>query len=292
MDKNSGTNPKFNSLPLKSELILNRDGSVYHLHLHPEQLAPLVITVGDPGRVDLVGRYLDDQEFSSQYREFKTITGRLGSQRLTIISTGIGTDNVDIVLHELQLLHAYDLDLRVPKKTAAPLRIIRLGTSGALQADVPLDSLWMSDEALGWDGLLAFYQHDFPGIHLVEGLPKAYRVPGNAAMRNHFAEVVDGRGLTLTTAGFYAPQGRDLLVRPRRKDWLKQVSQWRDKADRITNMEMETAGIYGLGQLMGMPTLSISAILANRIQGSFSDRPEHTIERMITKTLERISALH
>lgn len=292
MHKNSRSIPKFNLLPLKSELILNEDGSVYHLHLKPEQIAPLVITVGDPGRVELLARHLDQQEFSAHYREFKTVTGRLGDQRLTIISTGIGTDNIDIVLHELQLLHSYDLVERVPKATASPLTIIRLGTSGALQEELALDSLWMSDEALSWDGLLAFYQHDFPELHLLEGLPPAYRVAGDQSLRDHFARTVDGRGITLTAAGFYAPQGRHLLVPPRRSDWLSKVNQWRDGTSRITNMEMETAGIYGLGQLMGMRTLSISAILANRMKGSFSSHPERTIEHMVTSVFQRITELH
>lgn len=279
-------------MPLKSELILNEDGSVYHLHLVPEQLAPLVITVGDPGRVELLARHLDQREFTAQYREFKTVTGRIGNLRLTIISTGIGTDNVDIVLHELELLHSYDLVERRPKASSTPLTIIRLGTSGALQEEVPLDSLWMSDEALGWDGLLAFYQHDFPELRLVEGLPSAYRVAGDSSLRDQFSRIVDGRGITLTAAGFYAPQGRNLLVAPRREDWLAQINQWRDGASRISNMEMETAGIYGLGRLMGMRTLSISAILANRMKGSFSTHPERTIEGMISSVFQRLTELH
>lgn len=280
------------AFPSPSELILNADHSVYHLHLCNGEVAPWVISVGDPGRVDLVRSYLDAVELERRHREFYTVTGRLGQQRLTVISTGIGTDNIDVVLNELQLVQAYDLEKREALATSEPLRLIRLGTSGALQADVPMDSLWMSEEALSLDGLLPFYAHDFPVVDLgLPGLPPAYRVAPSGELRNHFAQRVDGGGLTLTAAGFYAPQGRNLLVPPRHTDWLWQVAQREVEGRRPSNLEMETAGIYGLGGLLGMHTLSISAILANRFTGHFSKNPEKSIRRLVEAGLAGISAL-
>lgn len=275
-----------------SELILNPDYSVYHLHLRNGEVAPWVITVGDPGRVDLIRSYLDTVELERRHREFYTVTGRLGSQRITVLATGIGTDNIDVVLNELQLVQAYDLEKRLPLEKTAPLRILRLGTSGALREEVPVGSLWMSEEALGLDGLLPFYAHDYPVVELgLPGIPPAVRVKPSDELKQHFTSQVDGGGLTLTAAGFYAPQGRHLLAAPRYKDWLQKVVQQEIGGRRPGNLEMETAGIYGLGGLLGMHTLSLSVILANRFTGAFAGRPEEGIKRLIEAGLEGITSL-
>ncbi len=275
-----------------SELILNPDHSVYHLQLRNGELAPRVITVGDPGRVDLIRSYLDTVELEKRHREFYTVTGRMGAQRLTVLATGIGTDNIDVVLNELQLVQAYDLEKRRPLPNPEPLRVLRLGTSGALQEEVPVGSLWMSEEALGLDGLLPFYAHNYPLVDLgLPGIPPAVRVQPSDELKQAFTRHVDGGGLTLTAAGFYAPPGGHLLAAPRHKDWLQKVVQQEVGGRKPSNLEMETAGIYGLGGLLGMHTLSLSVILANRFTGDFSARPEEGIKRLIEAGLEGITSL-
>jgi len=282
-----------------SELILNKDGSIYHLNLKPEDLAPTVLLVGDPARVPMVSKYFDTLEVSKSKREFITHTGTLQGLRLSVVSTGIGTDNIDIVLNELDALASIDLQNRVIREDPQRLELIRLGTSGSLQADIPVDSLVLSDYAIGLDGLLHYYQSeqiqqaDIQLAFLDQtkwSVMKA--VPYVVSADMHLNERLDSdgvtRGFTATNPGFYAPQGRHLRIPPDDPDFLKRITAFRYKDLRITNMEMETAGIFGLAALMGHSAASLNCILANRASGAFSQQPTQTIDRMIRYALERL----
>ncbi|MBC7777182.1 MAG: nucleoside phosphorylase [Phycisphaerae bacterium] len=284
-----------------SELILNKDGSIYHLHLQPEQVAPLIITVGDPDRVAQVSRYFDRVETRVRKREFVTHTGWLGKTRLSVISTGIGPDNVDIVLNELDALFNIDLTTRMLKPQLTPLTFIRLGTAGSLQLEVPVDAFVASYGAIGMDGLLQFYDAAEQQNH-----------PLLAALRNHcngawdfplapyFAEADQGllqyftenfhQGITATNPGFYGPQGRQLRAIVRQPRYLDLLQSFEFQEKRIVNLEMETAAIYGLSQLMGHRALSLSAILANRAAGQFSRNPAQSVRRLLETALEKISS--
>jgi len=269
-----------------SELILNADASVYHLHLRNGELADRVITVGDPARAWAIAERFDIRESEKQHREFVTVTGRLSGQRLSVVATGIGTDNVDVVLNELALVKRIDLQRRVPFAEAEPLEIIRLGTSGALQEDLPLHSVLLSEGALSYDGLMPFYAHQFEAVKMdLPPLPDPYLVWGDALLRQG-CTWPENRGLTLTAAGFYAPQGRSLLLPPARPDFLSRLKRFESHGLRLSNLEMETAGIYGLGHLLGIPTLSLSVLLANRITGAFSPDPARAVEAFLDRSLE------
>ena len=275
-----------------SELILNPDGSVYHLGVKPEDVADTIITVGDPDRVPLVSQYLDEIEFKKNRRELVTHTGRLGKKRITILSTGMGTDNIDIVLNELDALFNINLESREIKKDITKLKIIRLGTSGAISDKIPLDTLIASEYAIGYDGLLGFYQlpaHPLSNVHVPEiGGNKGYIVPGSAALLNQLPDLFV-KGVTYTAAGFYAPQGRIIrasVIHPHLLETLGNISLPGDRY--ITNIEMETSGLYGLGYALGHEVLSISVLIANRIKGTFSSQPEVAIHQMIESSLESI----
>ena len=279
----------------ESELILNPDGTVYHLHLRPEQVARDIITVGDPGRVADVTRRFDRVDTKVEAREFVTHTGELNGRRLTVISTGIGTDNVDIVLNELDALFNVDLVSREVRDDKVALNFLRLGTSGAFQSDLPLDSLLLSEAALGLDGLLSFYglegdtalceeldKHLQSASLRMPGSPVVVRAPHPRCMTHPAASGLP-RGITLTAAGFYAPQGRSLRL-PTRMDapLLTSLRAFRSAEGlRITNIEMETAGIYGLAGALGHRASSLSALLANRAEGTFSRDPAAAVERLI-----------
>ncbi len=299
-----------------SELILNPDGSVYHLHLLPEQLADTVITVGDPDRVGDVSRYFDRIDTRVQKREFVTHTGELAGHRITVISTGIGTDNIDIVLNELDALAAIDLQARKPLAQPRQLNIIRIGTSGALQPDLPVDSFLISSYGLGLEGLLHFYYYQAPPHstllldsierHLAfqqnqgrqndpsqayQGLPiAAYLCPADNDLLQLFADPSLAQGITLTAAGFYAPQGRTLRLSSRfNQHIIQSLTSWQGPlGERITNLEMETAGIYGLASLLGHKAVSLNALLANRREGSFSQHAAQSVDRLIRFALEKI----
>lgn len=283
-----------------SELILNRDGSIYHLHLHPEQVAPLILTVGDPERVPKVSRHFDRIEHRLRKREFVTHTGWLGNQRLSVISTGIGTDNVDIVVNELDALFNIDLNERRPKARTTMLTIIRIGTSGSLQKDIDVDAFVASSGALGLDGLLQFYRADAMQQHpLLSALRdhasgqwefpvSPYFVRGDTGLINHFSEQCH-KGITATNSGFYGPQGRRLRAPVRFADYLDMLQAFDYQEEKIVNLEMETAGIYGLANLLGHRAVSLSAILANRAAGTFSRNPEKVVNRLIQMVIEKIS---
>lgn len=293
-----------------SELILNPDGSVYHLNLLPRHIATTIITVGDPERVDLVTSHFDTIDYSIHKREFKTVTGVYKGKRLTVLSTGIGTDNIDIVLNELDALVNIDLKTRRVKKTHTSLNIIRIGTSGAIQADIPLDSFLLSKIAIGLDALLHFYKSESIQDREIQDAfvrhmqwhpskSKPYVVACNRDLASHFLEATMIEGCTATNIGFYAPQGRKLRLETSDDGMNSKLESFRFRHSSaehnqdgvITNLEMETSGIYGLSALLGHRAVSLNAILANRVLGTFSDKPLETINALIKYTLERISHL-
>jgi len=273
-----------------SELILNSDGSVYHLKLKPGEISEHIITVGDPERVDMVAAHFDTIELTRQAREFKTITGSLRGKRLTVISTGIGTDNIDIVFNELDALVNIDFETRTVKVSHTCLSFYRIGTSGAITKEVPLDSIVISGYAIGFDGLLHFYEEDSVREKALEGLIKAkqscYAVAASAELVKKFSDL-GTTGVTITATGFYGPQSRQLRLKPS-FDFAKLTEGLIYNGLPFTNLEMETAGIYGLAALLGHKAVSLNAILANRVTNKFSDRPRETIEGLVEKALEII----
>ena len=285
-----------------SELILNEDGSIYHLHLLPEQIADTIITVGDPDRVEHVTRHFESVEFSTQKREFKTQTGLYKGKRLTVISTGIGTDNIDIVLNELDALANIDFKSRSIKGNLKALNIIRLGTSGSIQQDIPVDSVLISKKALGFDALLHFYESDSLRDRAFEDAfikhtnwnpekSKPYCISADQKLFDHFIEDTIFSGITATNIGFYGPQGRKLRLNTQDPQMNKKLETFSFSGESITNLEMETSGIYGLSLLLGHRALSINAILANRAKETFSSKPSQTVDAMIIWALDRIALL-
>ncbi len=283
-----------------SELILNQNGTIYHLELHPEQVAPLIITVGDQDRVARVSRYFDRVEHRVRKREFVTHTGWIGQQRLSVISTGIGPDNVDIVMNELDALFNIDLENRRVKSKLTPLTIIRLGTAGCLQADIPLDAFVASSGAIGMDGLLQFYQAAAQQNHPIlaalrehtgedwEFPVSPYFASGDAGLLQHFSSNFY-QGITMTNPGFYGPQGRQLRAPVRQPRYLDLLQSFEFENQKILNLEMETSAIYGLSQLLGHRAISLSVILANRAQGTFSTNPAKSVRRLLETALEKIA---
>jgi uridine phosphorylase len=285
-----------------SELILNPDGSIYHLHLLPEQVAPVILTVGDPDRVAEVSKYFDQIEYKVQKREFITHTGRIGNTRLSVISTGIGPDNIDIVLNELDALFNIDLNTRQIKQEPRSLTFIRIGTAGGLQKGIPVDAIVASSGALGMDGLLQYY--DAPGFlnlpllnALINhcrphwGFPlQPYFVEADAKLLAHFGQHCYS-GITATNAGFYGPQGRQLRAPVRAPEYLDYLQSFEFEGRRIVNLEMETSAIYGLSILLGHRALSLSTILANRALGQFSNDPAASVRKLIEFTLENLEQL-
>jgi uridine phosphorylase len=286
-----------------SELVIKEDGTIYHLNLRPEDIADTIITVGDPGRVGQVSKHFDRIELQQQKREFVTHTGWLGQKRLTVISTGIGPDNIDIALNELDALANIDFRTRQITKNPRTLRFIRLGTSGCLQDDIEVERLVFSAYGLGLDNLLYFYGYQARGSaadlqqalaeHLVHAgiqLPiTPYLVAGAEELLQNLAEH-DARGITITSPGFYAPQGRQLRLPSRiLPATLDALTSFRHPLARITNFEMETSAIYGLSHLLGHQALSCNVILANRAHGTFSPDPLAAVEKMIVEMLRRIS---
>ncbi len=285
-----------------SELIITPEGCIYHLNLRPEELAPIVITVGDPARVSMVSRYFDSIEVKKQKREFLTHTGRLGQQRISVLSTGIGTDNIDIVLNELDALVNISFAERQLKEQHSSLAIIRLGTSGALQEDLAPDSLVASSHGLGLDSLAAFYpssqavrerhlEDAFLKQFEEEALPYFYATAADEGLLSHFSEHLP-KGITLTSPGFYGPQGRSLRLSSALSEvFFEKVRDFRSGKNRITNFEMETSAIYTLAKMLGHRPLSLNVILANRITGAFTRNYEQAIDRLIKHALERIEQM-
>ena len=284
----------------ESELILNEDGSIYHLNLRPEQLAETVITVGDPDRVSDITKHFDSIEVTVKKREFHTQTGRINGKRITVISTGIGTDNIDIVFNELDALVNIDLTTRTVKSELKSLDIVRVGTSGAIQEDIPLDSFLVSEIGIGFDTLLHYYDSfhiqnkDFAEAlttHLLLSKEKSepYVVPCDTTLLSRLDSTEMIKGTTATNVGFYAPQGRVLRAGLSDVKFMSRLQNFAFKGRKITNLEMETAGIYGMSSLLGHRALSMNAILANRASGTFSKTPQQTVDKLITYTLEKLT---
>ena len=284
----------------QSELILNPDGSIYHLHLRPEDLATTIITVGDPDRVDQVSKYFDHIELKQQKREFKTHTGLYKNQRITVISTGIGSDNIDIVLNELDALVNIDFETRTLKNKLTALDIVRIGTSGALQADIPVDSILISTHGLDINGMLPSYEIETIRNKAFE---KAFcmhtewnndraqpvLVENSKTLEHQLYESHILTGVTATCGGFYGPQGRILRLKPKDSIFRNKLESFRYEDLKITNFEMETSAIYGLSKLLGNQACSMNAILANRANGSFSKKPDETINYLIQYTLNKLT---
>jgi uridine phosphorylase len=293
---------------LESELILNPDGSVYHLHLRPEHLAPTVIVVGDPERVPKVSQYFDSIEFTVHKREFVTHTGYIGKKPITVISSGIGTDNVDILMNELDALVNVDLQKRKIKKKHKSLNIIRIGTSGSLQAGIPIDSYLASEAAVGLDSLMCFYSLPQSPIEIsmAKKLQKDMKLPfkpywinlindeGAYYLLNQIATEEFVRGTTVTCPGFYAPQGREIRLGVKNPKFIAHLQKFKCrylKGGGLTNFEMETAGYYALCRLLGHKMISLNAIVANRALGTFSKNPEAVTDGLIRTVLERIALI-
>ncbi|HYE56727.1 MAG TPA: nucleoside phosphorylase [Chitinophagaceae bacterium] len=284
----------------ESELIINSRGAVYHLDLRPEELASTVITVGDPGRVAEVSKYFDSVECRCCYREFATHTGYIGKKRISVVSTGIGTDNIDIVLNELDALVNIDFETRTVREELRHLDIIRIGTSGALQADIPVDSFVASSHGLGIDNLLNFYRHEqneeekqllhsfVTQTQFHNSISYPYLVSASPRLMKHF---VNGfyHGITVTCPGFYGPQGRVLRLGLNNPGLIGKLTQFSFGQHRITNFEMETSGIYGIGKLLGHHCLSLSAIVANRVTREFAKDVHKTVDTLIRQTLETVT---
>jgi uridine phosphorylase len=285
-----------------SELIINDRGAIYHLDVRPEEIAPTIITVGDPDRVREVSKHFDRFEHRSHHREFVTHTGYIGNKRISVVSTGIGTDNIDIILNELDALVNIDFETRLIKEQHTTLTIIRVGTSGSLQQDIPVDELVVSSHGLGIDNLLNFYQsqqsddeiqllHSFTThTQMHQSISQPYINRASTALLKHFTEGFK-HGITVTCPGFYGPQGRVLRLGLKNPQLINRLTDFRFGPHRITNFEMETAGIYGLGKLLGHHCLSLSAIVANRISKEFSKKGQVTVEGLIQKTLQIVAGI-
>lgn len=284
-----------------SELILNEDGSIFHLHLKPDDIADTIILVGDPSRVNLIATYFDTVEKEVSNREFRTITGYYNNTRLSVISTGIGTDNIDIVVNELDALVNIDLKKKTPKKKIKSLNIVRIGTSGSMQPDIPIDSFVMTTKSIGFDGILNFYKNrdnvsdiDFENAFTSHTnwnnqLAKPYVVNSSSQLIDKLFSEKTIRGITISANGFYGPQGRVLRL-PLADDKLNsKIASFEYKGQKITNYEMESSAIAGLSKLMGHNAITICAIIANRITGDASPDYHKTMKSLIEYTLNKIT---
>lgn len=285
----------------ESELIITSRGSIYHIDLRPDELADTVITVGDPDRVAEVSKYFDKVEVKRQHREFIAHTGTVGRKRLTVISSGIGPDNIDIVLNELDAVANIDFESRTVRPQLRSLTIIRMGTCGSLQADIPVDSFVAGTHGIGFDNLLHYYRlennqeekeilQQFVTHTQLQGAVTPYIATCSAHVIKHF---VDGfhQGITVTCPGFYGPQGRVLRLGLANPQLIDRLEHFRFGNHRIANFEMETSAIYGLGKLLGHQCLSVNVIVANRVRKEFSKDGKAAVEGLIKKGLEVIEKI-
>ena len=283
----------------QSELILNPDGSIYHLNLRPENIATDIIFVGDQDRVDKITQLFDSVEFTTQKREFKTSTGIYKGKRISVISTGIGPDNIDIVLNELDALVNINLETREIKEKHTALNIVRIGTSGSLQKDILVDSFLLSSHAIDLNGMLHSYQVDeisHPEIedafvkHTNWSAKKSYPlvIANGIELANKIISDKVYQGITATAGGFYAPQGRVLRLGLQDEHLNSKIDSFNFNGIRITNLEMETSAIYGLSKLLGHNAVSMNAIIANRANGTFSENPYKVVENLIEYTLQKL----
>ena len=286
-----------------SELILNNDGSVYHLKLHPEDVADTIIVVGDPNRVPLISKHFDRISVTKSNREFITHTGYIGKKHVSVMSTGIGVDNIDIVFNELDILSAIDLKSRTIKETKRTFKIIRLGTTGGLNDKINVDDILFSRYAIGIDGVPHHYEYD---LNLFEQklsqefaqktnwskkLAEPYAVKSSDFLWNQMYEEQFNKGITLTMNGFYAPQGRSLRIPLSQPDVLKKSDCILFNNLQVSNIEMETAGLYAFGKIFNHEVISLSTVLANRATGLFSSNPSKSIEKLINFALSKIESL-
>ncbi|MBT8195418.1 MAG: nucleoside phosphorylase [Bacteroidia bacterium] len=284
----------------ESELILNDDGSLYHINLLPEDISDTIINVGDPDRVLMVSSFFDKIEVKKQKREFVTHTGTYKGKRITVISTGIGTDNIDIVYNELDALVNIDLNSRTIKPSHTSLNLIRIGTSGSLQADIPSDAFVLSTYGLGLDGLMNYYECEFTqeeqelneafGKHYPTNglLPKANIIKGSQKLAERLGEGMH-KGMTASCAGFYAPQGRILRYDLKRTDMIQKLHTFSHNNLKVTNFEMETGAMYGLARVLGHECCSVNAIVANRINLTHSHKAHETMLQLIETVLDRLA---
>ncbi len=284
-----------------SELILNKDGSIFHLHLLPENIADTIILVGDQDRVDMISKYFDKVEFKVQNREFKTHTGYYHGKRLSVLSTGIGTDNIDIVLNELDAICNIDLKSREPKSTHKSLDLIRIGTSGALQGDIPVDTPIISEMAIGFDGLLNFYadrnkvseaeieKHFLEHTGWNSKLATPYFVEASDKLLKKVGKEDMRHGLTISAPGFYGPQGRQLRLPLADPNLNEKITAFDHQGKKITNYEMESSAIFGLSKLLGHNAVTVCNIIANRIRKEYSADYKISMEKLIVKILDRLT---
>lgn len=286
----------------ESELIINNRGAVYHINCRPEEIAHTIITVGDPDRVAEVSKHFDRIEFKNQHREFVTHTGFVGQKRISCVSTGIGPDNIDIVINELDALVNIDFETRQIKEKLTPLNIVRVGTSGSLQRSIPVDSFVASTHGLGLDNLMNFYllnnneeekqllQAFNTHTQMHQRISNPYISAADISLLKNFVEGFH-QGITVTCPGFYGPQGRVLRMGLTHPELIDQLTSFNFGQHRITNFEMETSAIYGMGKVLGHHCLSLSAIVANRIAKEFSKDGAAAVENLIVKTLEILSGI-
>lgn len=282
-----------------SELVLNPDGSVYHLNLLPEHIATDIIFVGDQNRVPKVAKHFDSQEFDIQKREFRTITGSYKGKRITVISTGIGPDNIDIVMNELDALVNIDLKNRTIKDKHTTLNIVRIGTSGALQTDIPVDGFVLGTHGIGFDGVL----HSYDCEHILEKdiedafikhtqwnprKARPYVVKNSAELQAKLWSNQVYTGMTATAVGFFGPQGRVLRLKLEDVNLNQKIDSFNFNGIRVSNLEMETSAIYGLSKLLGHNACSMNAIIANRANKTFSEDPYKPVEELIIYTLNKL----
>lgn len=279
-------------------MIINPDGSIYHLNLLPEDIGDTVITVGDPDRVSEVSKHFDRIELKKGKREFVSHTGYLGSRRITVLSTGIGTDNIDIVFNELDALVNIDFNTRTVKPTLKSLNVIRIGTSGAVQEDIPVGSIMVSEYGIGLDSLMQYYLHQLSGdehmildaikshFHHFKGI-SPYITAADPDLINIIGKGLE-RGITVTAPGFYGPQGRQVRAKASFPGLIDDIRSFSTGKHRITNLEMETAGIYALSRVLGHKALSVNAILASRLKFEFAPNPTKIINQAIELVLSRL----
>jgi uridine phosphorylase len=295
--------PKTNQTMIKSsELIINADGSIFHLHLKPEQIADNIILVGDPGRVELIGKLLTDIEYQVQNREFVSTTGKYNNQRITIVATGIGTDNIDIVVNELDALANINLETREINPIHRKLNFVRIGTSGGLQPFLALNSFVISQKAIGFDGLLNFYANrdavsDLPFEEAFKqhtGWGKQLTSPYVVDCSEMLLSKIHGegtvKGVTISAPGFYGPQGRVLRLPLADAGLNEKIESFAFEGHKITNFEMECSAIYGLSKLLGHEALTVCLIIANRLKKEANANYHQSMEKLIRLVLERLTS--
>ncbi|MGE0015869.1 MAG: nucleoside phosphorylase [Bacteroides sp.] len=285
-----------------SELIINEDGSVFHLHVKPEQLADKVILVGDPGRVSLVASHFEEKECEIESREFKTITGTYKGKRITVVSTGIGCDNIDIVMNELDALANIDFTTREEKETFRQLELVRIGTCGGLQPNTPVGTFICSEKSIGFDGLLNFYAGrneacdlEFENAFLAHMgwkgnlcAPAPYVIDANQELINRIDHGDMVRGVTIAAGGFFGPQGRELRIPLADPNQNQKIENFTYKGYKITNFEMESSALAGLSKLMGHKAMTVCMVIANRLIKEANTGYKNTIDTLIERVLNQI----